>query len=238
MNKAPTPMAICDKTIVLTGGSSGIGLALAQQLAERGNSIYSFDRKPFPLQTSGVHSIVADITNDEDVQKGMEQITQPIHILFNNAGMMRRGTIFDASEEDFDTLFGVHVKGSWLMLRRARPKLANDAMIVQMSSVHALNRSRDPGLYTLAKQAVTELTRNIARQEPHYTVKILFPGPVDTPLARFDVHGKALQEKERIMETAENVAGKIIGFLESEGAELHYDAQTREYIVHNNGLPC
>jgi NAD(P)-dependent dehydrogenase (short-subunit alcohol dehydrogenase family) len=231
MSKASTTTAIQGKTIVLTGGSSGIGFELAMQLAAKGNTVYSFDRRPFPLQQEGVHAIVVDITNDQDVRQGMEQIPGPIHVLFNNAGMMRRGTIFDAPEEDFDTLFGVHVKGSWLMLRRARPKLANDAMIVQMSSVHALHRSVNPGLYTLAKQAVAEMARNIAQQEPQYTVKILFPGPVDTPLARFDVTGKALEEKKKIMETAESVAAKIIRFLESEGAELHYDSETQEYTV-------
>lgn len=231
MSSASTTTAMQGKTIVITGGSSGIGFELAKQLAAKGNTIYSFDRKPFPLQGIGVNTIVADITNDEDVRKGIEQIPGSIHVLFNNAGTMRRGTIFDASEEDFDTLFNVHVKGSWFMLRGARNKLAHNAMIVQMSSVHALNRSVNPGLYTLAKQAVAELARNVALQEPHYTVKILFPGPVDTPLARFEVAGKALEEKIKIMETAESVAAKIIRFLESEGVELHYDSETQEYTA-------
>ncbi len=231
MSATTAATAMRDKTIVLTGGSSGIGLALAERFAASGNTVYSFDRAPFPVRVSGVHGIVADITNEEDVRKGMEGIPGPVHVLINNAGVMRRGTIFDASEEDFDALFGVHVKGSWLMLRGAHAKLARDAMIVQMSSVHALRRSSDPGLYALAKQAAAELARNIAQQEPRYVVKILFPGPVDTPLARFGVHGKALEEKERRMETTERLAARILEFLEGKGGELRYDARTQKYVV-------
>ena len=223
--------ALHGQTIVLTGGSSGIGLAIARQLARKGNTVYSFDLSPFPVRTAGVHSIVADLTKSEEVRRGMEQVPCPIHVLVNNAGLMRRGTIFDASEDDFDTLFSVHVKGAWLMLREAQAKLSTHALIVQMSSVHALQRSANPGLYTLAKQTVAQLAENISHGYPQYTVKTIFPGPVDTPLARFGVEGEKLHQKEKVMQSPESVATTIIDFLESTGSRLLYESESRRYMI-------
>jgi 3-oxoacyl-[acyl-carrier protein] reductase len=153
----------------------------------------------------------------------------PIEILINNAGIMRRGTMFESSEEDFDRLFRVNVKGSWLLLKLALPRLSKHAMIVQMSSDHARNPVTDPGIYSLSKMAARDLALLAEKTLPGHPVKILYPGPVDTPLARLGVSGTALKRKKKVMRDPGSIAEGIIQLIESDKKELVYDAVSGRY---------
>jgi len=220
------------KTVVLTGGSSGIGYALAAKLADKGCSVFSFDRNEPEEPLEGVAHVSVDVSDGQRVKRAIGGVRSPIDILINNAGVMRRGTIIESSEEDYDLLFDVNVKGSWFMFKYAREHLSPDAMIVQMSSRYALNPAADPGLYALSKLTDMHLAEIFAMTYPEYTVKFLYPGPVDTPLARYGVTGEVLEEKKKIMHTPEFVAEMIIDLIMSDDkTELIYDQETREYVM-------
>jgi NAD(P)-dependent dehydrogenase (short-subunit alcohol dehydrogenase family) len=217
------------KTAIITGGSTGIGMECALLMAEAGCKTYCFNRTDPASRHPNIIPVMADVTKREQILAGLGQVRGPIHILFNNAGVMRRGTLCENTEEEFDLLFDTHVKGSWLMFTLARLHLADDATIVQMSSRHALHPPANPGLYGLSKQTTMHLAELIARTYPQYKVKTVFPGPVDTAVARYGVEGKALEEKIKTMHSARFIAAKIVDLIRDDRQRLVFDPETWDY---------
>ncbi|MFA7682211.1 MAG: SDR family oxidoreductase [Candidatus Peribacteraceae bacterium] len=225
-------MKIEGKTVVITGGSNGIGLALGRVLIAQNNRVFSFDIRKPETEEPGLLHIPVDVTDSRQITAGLQALSSPIDILVNNAGIMRRGTMLDSSEEDFDLLCSVNVKGSWLMIKHAVPRLRKGATIVQMASRYALNPRTDPGLYGLMKQAQWNLAQLAAKTLPQFRFVYLFPGPVDTALARYEVPEKALKEKEHIMHSPEELTQWIVTLLEnSKKSKLVYNEKKRTYSV-------
>ncbi len=188
-------MLLQGKTVLITGGSSGIGHALAKLLKEKGANVYSFDKNVPQETVEGINYVNVDITNSSQIEKSLYNIPIPIDVLVNNAGVMRRGTIFDSTEDEFDLLFDTNLKGSWLILKYAKSRLSDKATVVQLSSGHALRPQSNPGLYTLVKRSAIALAEILQLTCPEYSVKIVCPGPVDTPLLRY---GRNEEEINRV----------------------------------------
>lgn len=224
-------MDLRGKHALITGASSGIGRALARAVIAKGGTISAMDRTTMKEQVAGWTSYDVDITQSAQVKEAMAKIARPVDILVNNAGIMRRGTVLEISEEDYDLLMGVNLKGAWLVLKHALPLLAEGATIVQMSSRHALSLPPNPGLYGLAKRACMDFAELVAKTYPQYTVKVLCPGPVDTPLARVDVSEADWHEKRKIMCTPEAIAAHTVTLLESDTkSRLIFDSRTQTYL--------
>lgn len=225
-------MQLRDTCVLITGASTGIGRATALKLLEKGAHIYSLERTPMQEKIEGWTSFDVDITQSDQIAHAIAAIDEPIDIVMNNAGIMRRGQLFDSSETDFDDLMAVNVKGCWLVLKHALPKLRPDATIVQMCSRHALNLPVDPALYGLTKRIMMDMSDLIAKTYPDLQVKILCPGPVDTALARINVSEKAFKEKQKIMTTPEDIAEKTIALLESSTkSKLIFDTRTYTHLL-------
>lgn len=222
-------MDLHGKHVLITGASTGIGKALAQALLAEGSRITSFDL--VVAKTGHPRWVMkkVDVTKSAQIRRAIKGIA-PIDILIQNAGVMRRGTLFQSSEKDFDLLFSVHVKGAWLLLKHTQPFLRKHAMIVQMCSRHANAVDTDPGLYSLSKRCSLDLAELLARTCPAYTVKILCPGPVDTALARYGVSRADLKRKERVMRSPGAIARLIVRlFKDDRHSRLLYDDATKRY---------
>jgi len=227
-----TIMDLAGKHVLITGASSGIGWELGHALIRKGAVISAMDRRPMEKKVANWTSYDVDISVSSQIQKAISQIEEPVDILINNAGVMRRGKVLESSEEDFDFLFDVNVKGSWLVLKHALSLLAEDATIVQMSSRHALNLPVDPALYGLTKRTAMDLADLIAKTYPQYTVKILCPGPVDTPLAHEGVSEADFAKKKKIMCTPKEIAERTIELLESKTkSRLVFDNKNYTYLL-------
>lgn len=220
-----------NKTVLITGGSGGIGTELCRMLTKEGAKVYSFDIHPPHEEIKGVFFIKTDVTNGREVEESFSKINAQVDILINNAGVMRRGGLLESSEADYDLLFNVNLKSFWLMLKHAQPVLSEKAMIVMMSSRHGVYLPPNPALYGLSKQGVLTLSSLFSNAYPQYDVRVLCPGSTDTPLSREGVAGKALEEKKKIMHSPEFLANKIIEFLKSDKKKLLYDNDTREYYT-------
>lgn len=224
-------MQLQEKTALITGGSSGIGKALIRALAQKGAVVYSFDKTAPVRQPEGVTYFQVDVTHGRQVSQALADISRPIDILVSNAGIMRRGTILETTEEDFDLLFANNVKGAWLVLKHAQPLLAPNVTIVVMSSGLALKPQADPGVYTLTKKTLLGFAEILELTYPEYQVKVVCPGPVNTPLLH---HGRSEQDSQRInaiAHSADYLAEKIVELLETDRKRLLFDDPNWSYVL-------
>ena len=225
-------MNLSGKTAVISGGNGGIGSALVQELHAKGINVYSLDIDgKIPQVIKGVHYISVDLTDDHYTQEAMRLIRDSVDIVILATGTMRRGTIFESSEEDFDALFDTNLKAPWMLLKYIQPKLKNNAVIVQLSSGHALNPEADPGLYTLTKKASSALAEMVALTNPNYDVRTVYPGPVLTKLL---LSGRTEPEKERISKIAmapAEFAKKFVELLESDKKTLQFVTNDFSYAL-------
>jgi 3-oxoacyl-[acyl-carrier protein] reductase len=221
-------MRLNGRTAVITGGSGGIGNALAKALVSKGVRVFSIDRQRPEQPVMGVTYLLADITQPAQVKRALDKVGR-VDVLINNAGIMRRGTLFDSSVEDFDALFGINVRGSWLVLKCAR--LAKRAMVVQITSRHATNPAADPGLYSLTKQTTMHLAELVKKTRPGYDVRIVFPGPVDTKLLRYGRSKESVRRIMRVALTPEEFAAKVVRFLRGDKKRLLFDERKWAYHI-------
>lgn len=225
-------MELRGKHVLITGSSSGIGRQLAIDLIRHGARITSFERGDVKASDVSWRSLQVDVRKEEDVRKAFDRIDEPIDILINNAGVMRRAKLLDYTAEEFDLMMETHVKGSWLVLKYAFPLLTNGATVVQMSSRHALGLPENPALYGLSKRAAMDLASVFAKTYPQFTVKVLCPGPVDTPLAHEGETPAGWLRKKPMMKTPAEISGKIIELLESDTkSRLLFDTETNTYFL-------
>jgi 2-keto-3-deoxy-L-fuconate dehydrogenase len=182
-----------DKKAVVTGGGSGIGRAIATLFAERGAIVHVVDLNEAAsagvveeIRALGGQAIghACDVSCQADVKALMERIG-PIDVLVNNAGIAHIGKADDTSEEDFDRVMSVNVKGVYNCLHAAIPQLrANGGgVIVNMASVAAWVGIKERFAYSTAKGAVMAMTLSVAKDYLQDGIRCnsISPGRVHTP---------------------------------------------------------
>jgi 3-oxoacyl-[acyl-carrier protein] reductase len=185
------------KVIIITGSSRGIGMTTAKTLAKNGAKVvvnYSGSEETAKsvvneiLQSGGqAIAIKADVSKSEDVkrlfQKTLETF-EKIDVLINNAGIATYKLIKDTTDEDFDRIFDINVKGVFNTMREASTLLEDNGRIINFSS--SVTRLMLPtyGTYSATKAAVEQLTRVFAKEvgTKGITVNSISPGPVNTEL--------------------------------------------------------
>ena len=185
-----------NKTALITGGASGIGLAISQTFARAGATVHILElndeqarRVADELSTEGrkvfAHGI--DVSKQNDVIELVNRIaTQgPIHILVNNAGVAHVGTAETTTEADFDRIFNVNVKGVYNCLHAVIPHLrANGGgVILNMASVAATVGLPDRFAYSMSKGAVLTMTLSVAKDYLKHNIRCncISPARVHTP---------------------------------------------------------
>jgi NAD(P)-dependent dehydrogenase (short-subunit alcohol dehydrogenase family) len=186
-----------DKVAVITGGSSGIGLAVARLFREQGAHVVIAGRGGASLTRAkrelggDTLALRADVSQPDEMKALMRAAGEtfgPIHVLFANAGMSDCPDILDTDEAFFDRLMGVNVKGVFYSFVHALPWMARDASAIFTSSV-AQQRGRpgDP-LYSASKAAVRSLARTFAADprvlDKRIRVNAVSTGAIRTPLTR------------------------------------------------------
>ena len=177
----------------MTGGSSGIGLAIARALREDGYALTLAARKLEQLEAAreelGAEVVQADVSREEDcvrlVAAHADQFGR-LDVLVNSAGLGIAGRIGDMSAKHWDLQQSVNLRGTFLVTREALPLLRESrGYVVNLASIAGTIPT--PGLagYGAAKAAVIALTRSLAREEADTGVRVtaICPGFVDTPMA-------------------------------------------------------
>ncbi|MDF3306198.1 SDR family oxidoreductase [Rhodococcus sp. T2V] len=182
------------KTVIITGAGGGIGLATALHLHDEGAQVVATVHSEASLPQLKVDddrliAKVVDVTDEEQV-KGIVDFTVQtfgkLDGIVNNAGVLKPGTILDASVEDFQKTFDVNVKGVFLGTKYAIPELlkAGGGSIVNFGSINSIGAEKLLTTYTASKGAVLTLTKAVALDFGAQGIRAntLCPGFVDTPL--------------------------------------------------------
>jgi len=223
------------KTVVITGGASGIGLAMVNKFSAAEWSVFFIDtnqaegekvEKELKDKGYSVAFLNCNITQASAVKATFEAIPGKIDTLINNAGISHIGKVENTTEEDFERLFQVNVKGSFLCIQAALPKLkqGGGGSILNMASVAATIGIPDRFAYSMTKGAMLTMTLSIARDYVAEGIRCncLSPGRVHTPFVDgFIAKNYPGQEKEMFDKLA---ATQPIGRMGSpeEIAELAY----------------
>ena len=175
------------EVVIVTGGSSGIGLATVERFAEAGASVYSFDRSPPQRKTSATHLDV-DMQDVAAIQGAVDEITKThdrIDVLVANAGKWTGRSLVDVDEALFDEIVAINVKGTFFTLKAVVPSMLKqqDGAIIILGSDQSLIGKPEQNLYGLTKAAVAQLAKSCAAEfAPHgIRVNCVAPGTIDTP---------------------------------------------------------
>ncbi len=193
--------SLTGKTAIITGGGQGMGLAVAHKLAEAGANIAINDVNPFrareasrQIATTGARSeaVPADITLKSEVDRLVADTIEAfggLHILINNAGILHPTSVAEMTEQEWDRVIEVNLKGTFLCAQAALPamKTAGWGRIVNFSSTAGKNVSTVGGAhYTASKAGVLGFTRHLANEvaAAGITVNAVCPGLIDTEMVR------------------------------------------------------
>jgi len=188
------------KTAIVTGAARGIGLAIARRLAEGGATVVLVDLLEQALQEAaaslahapgGVHSFVLNVTQEPAVEKFFEEVsakTGRVDILINNAGITRDGLLVAMSQEDWDAVLNVNLKGTFLMTKHACRIMMRQrsGRIVNIASVSGLMGNPGQANYSASKAGVVGLTKTVAREMAGRNIccNAVAPGFIDTEMTR------------------------------------------------------
>jgi 2-keto-3-deoxy-L-fuconate dehydrogenase len=175
---------------IVTGGGSGIGLATATLLHERGARVACLDLDPSGA-VDPLLRIKADVTDDQSVRAAVGTVAETfggIDILVNNAGIGAQGTVEDNPDDEWQRVFEVNVFGMVRMARAALPYLreSGNAVIVNTCSIAATAGLPNRALYSATKGAVLSLTLAMAADHVSEGIRVncVNPGTADTPWIR------------------------------------------------------
>ncbi len=172
---------------VVTGGGSGLGAAIVEELLERGARVAALDLDPVGCP-EGAFAVLCDVTDDASVVSAVDRVLEEfgrLDVLVNNAGIGAQGAVDANDDAEWQRVFDVNVIGMVRMSRAALPHLRRSpsASIVNTGSIAATAGLPQRALYSATKGAVLALTRAMAADHVREGIRVncVNPGTADTP---------------------------------------------------------
>jgi len=237
------------KIALVTGGTSGIGLAAATEFVEEGAYVFITGRREAELGAAAsaigrnVTAVQGDVSNTADLDRLFDRIRKEkgtLDIVFANAGVVRYGTLGSITEDLFDAIFYFHVKGLLFTVQKALPLMPDGASIILNASIVGSKGLPSNSVYSATKAAVRSFARTWTTDLKSRRIRVnaVSPGSIDTPGLNELLASSAVgQERMKMMANSvplgrfgrpEEVA-KVVAFLASDrssyvtGAELFVD---------------
>ena len=213
------------KRALVTGSASGIGRATAMLFAQEGAAvcIVDIDAAGGQLVADKINAaggraifIRCDVTSAAECQNAVQQMVVEfggIDILFNNAGIIRRASVVDTREDEWDHVMAVNVKSIFLLGKFSIPNMveAGGGVVVNVSSGWGLVGGRNAASYCASKGAVVQLTRAMALDhgEDNIRINCICPGDTDTPMLRDEAKQLGESEDAFLAEAADRPLKRI-----------------------------
>ncbi|HMH13058.1 MAG TPA: SDR family oxidoreductase [Edaphobacter sp.] len=191
------------KVAVITGGTTGIGLAAAKLFVKEGAYVFITGRRQKELDEavkaigSNVTGVQGDIAKLTDLDRLYEIVATNarIDVVFANAGVAEFAPLGKITEEHFDKLFDINVKGTLFTVQKALPLLNDGGSIILNGSVASVKGTAAFGVYGATKAALRSLTSDL--KDRHIRSNVISPGPTDTPV----IDGQPADAIARIVST-------------------------------------
>lgn len=188
MTDAPSPTS---RVALVTGGSRGIGLAIAQNLAAAGHRVavtYN-STPPAAAEELGLLAVQADVTSPDALDAAFSAVEEqlgPVEILVANAGITRDSLVLRMSDDDFTSVIETNLTGTYRACKRAIRNMMRGrwGRIVLISSIVGLGGQAGQANYAASKAGLIGLGRSLAKEfaSRNVTVNIVAPGPIDTDM--------------------------------------------------------
>jgi len=193
---------------LVTGGTSGIGLATAKQFVAEGAHVFITGRREQELSAaakdigSNVTTVQGDVSKLDDLDRLFARIRTEkgrLDVLFANAGIAKYGRLGEISEEFFDSIFDINVKGVLFTVQKALPLMPDGAAIILNASVVGSKGLSSNSVYSATKAAIRSFARTWTTdlKERRIRVNAISPGTIDTPGLN-DLLASADTGKERV----------------------------------------
>ena len=193
------------KVAVITGGNSGIGLAAARRFVAEGAHVYITGRRQAELDeavtqigrnVTGVRGDVSDLADLDRLYATVKEKKGVIDVLFANAGIGSFAPIGSITEEQFDWIFGINVRGLLFSVQKALPLFQDGGSIILNASVASIGGMEGASVYSASKAAVRSFARCWTNDLKGRKIRVntLSPGPIDTPL--FEKAGNSQEDAE------------------------------------------
>ncbi|MGE3443492.1 MAG: 3-oxoacyl-ACP reductase FabG [Acidimicrobiia bacterium] len=214
------------RTVLVTGGAKGIGLAVARAFAAGGDKVaVTYNSSPPPDDVFAVKCDVTDATSVDEAFEAVEAEFGPVEVVVSNAGITRDTLLLRMSEEDFESVVDANLVGAFRVTKRATPKMlrARTGRIIYISSVVGLSGSAGQVNYAASKAGLVGMCRSVARElaSRNITANVVAPGPITTDMtaALGDARQAELSASVPLARfgTPDEVAATVV-FLASPGA--------------------
>jgi NAD(P)-dependent dehydrogenase (short-subunit alcohol dehydrogenase family) len=181
------------KVAVITGGTEGIGLATAKLFATEGAYVFITGRRQKELEeavrsigpsASGVQGDASKLADLDRLFETVARLKGRLDIVFANAGVGEFAALGTISEEHFDKLFNINVRGTLFTVQKALPLMNEGGSIILTGSIAGIKGTPGFGVYAASKAAVRSFVRTWTSdlKERHIRANVVSPGPTDTPL--------------------------------------------------------
>jgi NAD(P)-dependent dehydrogenase (short-subunit alcohol dehydrogenase family) len=195
-------LALTGKAALVTGAASGIGRAIAELFARQGAAVAIVDLNAPDGQAladaiaeTGARALFvkADVTRTEEARHAVQAAISKfgrLDILVNNAGTIRRATVVETSEEEWDQVMAVNVRSAFLFAKHALPMMTalGGGVVINVASGWGLVGGRRAAAYCASKGAIVQLTRAMALDHAADRIRVncICPGDTDTPMLRHE----------------------------------------------------
>ncbi|GAA2434471.1 SDR family oxidoreductase [Streptomyces lavendulocolor] len=232
------------RSVLVTGGNRGIGLAVARALADAGDKVAVTYRSGEP--PAGLFGVRCDVTDGEAVARAVEEVTiqqGPVEVLVSNAGITRDGLLLSMSEETFGSVVDTNLMGAVRVTQQVVPGMlkARWGRLIYVSSTTGTAGAPGQANYAASKAALIGLARSLAKElgPRNITANTVSPGIIATDMAE-GVTGARM--KQLLSETALNRTGtpqevaEVVRFLAGDGSS--YVTGANIPVTGGGGVGC